>query len=58
VRDNGRGFDSEEAQRSRSAGHLGLQLLKDLATDAGASMEVLSQPGAGTTVRLDVAVQR
>jgi two-component system, NarL family, sensor kinase len=58
VRDNGRGFDSEQAQQSRSAGHLGLELLKDLATDAGATVEVFSQPGTGTTVRLDLAVQR
>jgi signal transduction histidine kinase len=57
VRDNGRGFDPSDAQQSRSEGHIGLELLKDLAADAGASVEVSSEPGAGTTVRLELVVQ-
>ena len=51
VEDDGRGFDVGAA---RAPGHLGLALLRDLATDAEATLEVRSEPGRGTTIRLDV----
>lgn len=38
----------------RSDNHFGLRLLSDLAADAGARFSVDSQPGIGTTVRLEV----
>ncbi len=51
VADDGRGFQAgEAAERS----HFGLRMIGDLARDAGSTLEVLSAPGRGTTVRLAV----
>ena len=47
IADNGRGFD--KAQGSVE-GHLGLRILKDTIREAGGALEILSVPGAGTTV--------
>ena len=58
VKDDGQGFTVDEADTSRRDGHLGLQLLSDLAVDAGASLLVDSSPGEGTTVRLELVGQR
>ena len=52
--DDGRGFDAEEAARSRSAGHFGLLALRGLVSDAGGKMEVHSVPDVGTTLRVEV----
>lgn len=54
VVDDGRGFDPAA---DRPAEHLGLRGLAGLARDAGAHLDVLSAPGAGTTVRLEVPVR-
>jgi two-component system, NarL family, sensor kinase len=54
VRDDGRGFDPSALAGRREQGHMGLQLLADLAEDAGGALEVSSAPGDGTTVRLEV----
>ena len=51
VVDDGRGFDPE---LPRGEEHLGLRFLADLVTDAGATLDVESEPGMGTTVRLRV----
>ncbi|MGI8676316.1 MAG: sensor histidine kinase [Nocardioidaceae bacterium] len=51
VTDDGSGFDPDA---SRAAGHLGLRVLTDLAEENGGSLEVISQPGAGAVVRLQV----
>jgi signal transduction histidine kinase len=58
VRDNGRGFTASKADKSRSQGHLGLQLLHDLAQDVGADLSIDSAPGAGTALKLEMAGQR
>lgn len=50
VADDGVGFDPQQTQQ----GHLGLQLARDLADTIGASLTLTSQPGAGTTVRLEL----
>ena len=50
VTDDGRGFDSEQA--TDQPGHLGLRGMQDRAAVAGGSVDVLSRPGGGTTVRL------
>lgn len=54
VLDDGRGFVEAEAASRPGAGHFGLQLLHDLASDVGADLVISSTPGSGTTVRLDV----
>ncbi len=51
VTDDGKGFDPEQAGPE---GHLGLRLLTDLADDTGANLDISSQPGRGTSVRLEV----
>jgi signal transduction histidine kinase len=58
VRDDGRGFTADKADSSRSAGHLGLQLLHDLADDVGADLTIDSTPGQGTSIRLELMGQR
>jgi signal transduction histidine kinase len=57
VRDDGRGFTAAKADSSRSAGHLGLQLLHDLADDVGADLTIDSAPGEGTSLRLELMGQ-
>ena len=54
VRDDGRGFDAAERARRREEGHVGLSLLEDLVRRAGGTLEVRSEPGAGTTVVMEV----
>lgn len=58
IRDNGVGFDKEMAITQRQVGHLGLQLLHDLAEDMGAVLIVDSTPGSGTTVHLELEENR
>jgi signal transduction histidine kinase len=58
IVDNGVGFDKEMAVSQRQVGHLGLQLLRDLAEDMGAVLVVDSTPGSGTTVHLELEENR
>ncbi len=58
VNDNGKGFTAANADSSRSEGHLGLQLLYDLAHDVGADLTIASTPGVGTNLRLELIGQR
>lgn len=58
VNDDGRGFTAANADSSRSEGHLGLQLLYDLANDVGADLTIDSTPGVGTNLRLELIGQR
>jgi two-component system NarL family sensor kinase len=51
VTDNGVGFSGQAAARK---GHLGLRLLTEAVRDAGGTVEVITAPGAGTTVRIIV----
>ena len=51
VVDDGKGFDPDA---TRSASGFGLRGIRSLAVDAGASLEVDSTVGVGTTVRLEV----
>ncbi len=52
VTDDGVGFDPATARRPDS---FGLRGLESLVADAGGTLDVRSRPGAGTTVRLEVA---
>jgi signal transduction histidine kinase len=54
VADDGIGFSPEERGRRREEGHVGLSLLEELASHGGATVEVRSAPGAGTTFALEV----
>jgi two-component system NarL family sensor kinase len=47
ISDNGKGFDKTQGSAD---GHLGLRILRDTLREAGGGFEVLSIPGAGTTV--------
>ena len=51
VRDDGRGFCSEAASQP-PPGHFGLTGMRERAAAIGGTLEVTSEPGAGTTVRL------
>jgi protein-histidine pros-kinase len=48
VQDNGCGFDPQEVP----AGHLGLNIMGERAQEIGASLQIDTQPGQGTTIRL------
>src|SRR5437764_2211445 len=52
VSDNGKGFDVEEAMGTgRSLYHIGLRVMRERVQESGGKWEILSKPGAGTTVR-------
>ncbi len=51
IIDDGRGFDPSQPEAND---HFGLRGLRDLATEAGGTLQVVSSPGAGTTVLLEV----
>jgi signal transduction histidine kinase len=51
VRDEGPGFDPDQVRPERGR-HVGLGLLRERVRLAGGSLEVSSQPGAGTTLTL------
>ena len=55
VRDDGQGFAPDEAP---APGHYGLTGMRERAAVIGGAVEVTSEPGAGTTVRLRVAARR
>jgi signal transduction histidine kinase len=54
VADDGRGFDGARRALRAGDGHVGLTLLEDLVAQAGGTLSVRAQPGAGTTVELEV----
>jgi two-component system, NarL family, sensor kinase len=54
VADDGRGFDAAERGRRREQGHVGLALLEDLTGESGGTLTVSSEPGAGTTIELEL----
>jgi len=54
VADDGIGFTAASLAERRAGGHLGLELLAELAADAGGQLELESEPGTGTTLRLRV----
>ena len=54
VQDDGRGFTFDEAALAARRDHLGLRLLRDLADDSSAALEIDSEPGRGTTISIEV----
>jgi signal transduction histidine kinase len=57
VRDDGRGFEVG-AELASSPGHYGLTGMRERAAAIGGRLEVTSEPGAGTTVRLSATAPR
>ncbi|MGO9905448.1 MAG: GAF domain-containing sensor histidine kinase [Solirubrobacteraceae bacterium] len=55
IADDGIGFAVGDA-RGTSAGHLGIALMRERATEARGSLDLYSQPVSGTTIRLQVPV--
>jgi signal transduction histidine kinase len=52
--DDGTGFDMDAQAAAPAGGHVGLRRLRDLAHAAGGTRDVVSSPGAGRRVRLEV----
>jgi len=52
VIDDGRGFEASPRDEPGEEGHIGTDLMADLAAEAGAELEIDSTPGRGTAVRL------
>jgi ligand-binding sensor domain-containing protein/signal transduction histidine kinase len=57
VRDDGRGFAASD-RPSSPQGHFGLTGMRERAAAIGGTLEVLSEPGSGTTVRLEAPAAR
>ena len=57
ITDDGVGFDVEEASGATDSAH-GLHAMKERAQENGASLEIRSTPGTGTTVTMKVPYQR
>ena len=57
VVDDGAGMTSGAAEVAASDGHLGLAGMRDRARRAGGDVEIASQPGAGTTVRVILPIE-
>lgn len=55
VSDDGTGFTPAERQERRAQGHVGLDLLSDLARSRGGALTVTSTPGAGTSLLLELS---
>jgi len=55
VIDDGRGFSPEDLHSRQQDGHLGLSLLQERVAEAGATITIVSAPGGGTTIRLQLA---
>lgn len=57
VRDDGSGFAADQEPESAS-GHYGLTGMQERAAAIGANLEITSEPGTGTTVRLRTAATK
>jgi signal transduction histidine kinase len=55
VRDDGVGFDPSLIGH-RDVGHAGIEYSRDLAAEVGGTYELVSAPGAGTTVTIELPV--
>jgi two-component system sensor histidine kinase DegS len=52
IRDNGLGFDPASLEGAVRSGHLGLKQMRERVEEAGGKLEVVSQSGQGTEVRV------
>jgi signal transduction histidine kinase len=59
VQDDGQGFSPEEAMaRTHDREHFGLRSIHDRAASLGGNTKIFSQQGEGTTVLVQVPIQR
>lgn len=54
VADDGQGFD---LQQSRGEAHYGLAIMRERAEGVGGHLEIVSSPGQGTQVRVDMPIE-
>jgi signal transduction histidine kinase len=54
VVDDGRGFSQADVNERRRQGHVGTRGIEEVATEAGATLTIKSDPGQGTTVQLQL----
>ena len=54
VADDGRGYRAEELAARTAEGHVGLATLRGLVHDLGGTLDARSEPGSGTTLRVEV----
>ena len=54
VRDDGRGFTPTEAEQARHTGHFGLSGARERAARAGGRCDVLTRPGGGTIIAVEL----
>jgi two-component system, NarL family, sensor kinase len=54
VTDDGRGFTPDEREHREGEGHVGLSLLAGVVERAGGRLALVSEPGLGTTVDMEV----
>ena len=58
ITDNGKGFDSRIFQDNTFAyGHFGLYNMKERAKDSGAEIDIISEEGEGTEIKLEVLLK-
>jgi signal transduction histidine kinase len=57
VADDGRGIPPGAAEAAASDGHLGIPGMRARAGRAAGTMEIASQPGIGTTVRVTLPIE-
>ena len=58
IQDDGKGFDVAPNTRGPSAQGHGLNVMKERAASAGGNLRVLSIPGKGTTLAIDIPLER
>ncbi len=58
IEDDGKGFDVGRYYHGQAARGHGLNVMKERAASAGGSLMVVSVPGKGTTLRIDIPLDR
>jgi signal transduction histidine kinase len=58
VKDNGRSFDVRRMETSKTNKHLGLLVMRERVEMVGGTFSIESSPARGTTVRVDLPLER
>lgn len=56
VSDDGRGFDQSTLVAQQATGHVGLKAIRGLVADGGGTFRIMTSPGSGTTVIVEVSL--